>query len=213
MQTGDTITFGPYEWRVLDVQNNAALVITEEIIEQRAYHDKYVDITWADCEIRKYLNGEFCDRFRAAEQAGILPVVNQNPDNPWYGTTGGEDTQDRVFLLSLEEAVCRYFGDSGALLYNPRAKQRYWFERKDQHNYRRNAAFKGQAWWWWLRTPGRVNVKAVYIWGGGVGGHRGDMGGCVGIQGNNILKCNVGGPFHAFGDNKGGVRPALWLKL
>jgi hypothetical protein len=106
--------------------------------------------------------------------------------------------------LSLEEAVCKYFGDSGALLYNRREKQRYWFERKDENNHKRDASYKGLGWWWWLRTPGRNYLKAVYIWGGS---------GVVGIQGNNILKCNVGGPFHPEGDNRGGVRPALWLEV
>ena len=180
------------------------MIITEEIPEQRADHDEYNDITWADCELRKYLNGEFYGRFDAAEQARIVSVINKTPDNPWFGTAGGEDTEDKIFILSLEEAVCKYFGDSSALLYNRGAKQRYWFERKDENNSKRDAIFKGQPWWWWLRTPGRVSVKAVYIWGGS---------GVVGIQGNNILKCNVGGPFHPQGDNKGGVRPALWLKL
>ena len=204
MQVGDKIVFSQYEWLVLDIQNGAALIITKEIIEQRPYHDRYVDITWSECSLRKYLNGEFYDKFTATDQLRIMPVINKNPDNPWYGTTGGEDTKDNIFLLSLEEAVCKYFGDSSALLHNRGAKQRYWFERKDENNSKRDAIFKGLGWWWWLRTPGRVSVKAVYIWGGS---------GVVGIQGNNILKCNVGGPFHPLGDHKGGVRPALWLKL
>ncbi|MGG6312417.1 DUF6273 domain-containing protein [Paenibacillus macerans] len=51
------LSFGGYNWRVLDTQSNAALIITEDIIEQRAYHDAYKDITWADCALRKYLNG------------------------------------------------------------------------------------------------------------------------------------------------------------
>ena len=59
MQAGDKILFGSYEWRVLDIQNNTALIITEYIIDQRSYHDAYNDITWADCALRKYLNGEF----------------------------------------------------------------------------------------------------------------------------------------------------------
>ncbi len=41
MQVGDKIVFSKYQWRVLYIQNDAALIITEEIIEQRAYHDAY----------------------------------------------------------------------------------------------------------------------------------------------------------------------------
>ena len=36
MQVGDKMIFGRCEWCVLDIKNNTALIITEEIIEQRA---------------------------------------------------------------------------------------------------------------------------------------------------------------------------------
>ena len=201
MQAGDKILFGNYEWRVLEVQNNTALIITEYIIEQRAYHNAYKDITWADCSLRKYLNSEFYDRFSAAEKLRIIPVLNKNPDNQWYGTKGGRDTQDSIFLLSIEETVCRYFGDSSSKLYSPGKNQRYWFERKDKNNSKRIARLESRkegSWWWWLRSPGRVSIKAVYIHGDGN----------IGIQGNNILKGNI-----SDGECKGGVRPALWLKF
>ncbi len=201
MQTGDKISFGSYEWRVLEVKNNTALIITEYIIEQRAYHNAYKDITWADCSLRKYLNSEFYDRFTTAEKSRIIPVLNKNPDNQWYGTKGGTDTQDSIFLLSIEETVCRYFGDSSSTLYSPGKNQRYWFERKDKNNSKRIARLENRkegSWWWWLRSPGRVSIKAVYIHGDGN----------IGIQGNNILKGNI-----SDGECKGGVRPALWLKF
>lgn len=200
MQVGDKIEFGNYEWRVLDIQNNTALIITEYIIEQGRYHDVYKDITWADCSLRKYLNGEFYDKFTTADKSRIVPVTNKNPDNHWYGTKGGEDTRDNIFILSLEEVTCQYFGDSSSKLYNPKKNQRYWFERKDENNSKRIARLEGVEWstWWWIRTPGRVGVKAVYIHGDGN----------IGIQGNNILKGNI-----SDGKCLGGIRPALWLKL
>lgn len=200
---GEEILFGSYTWRVLDVQNHTALIITKDIIELRAYHDVYKDTVWADCALRKYLNGEFYNTFNKTEQSRILPVTNKNPDNPWHNTRGGEDTQDCIFLLSIEEVACKYFGDSSAKLYNRGSNQMYWFQRKDENNSKRTATFEGCEWWWWLRSPGRNNLKAVYIHGDGN----------IGIQGNNILKCNISSCFHPLnGDNRGGVRPALWLK-
>ncbi len=199
MLVGDKVSFGNYDWRVLDVQNDRALMITESIIEQRAYHDAYTDVTWADCALRKYLNSEFVAKLPVADQSRIIPVTNTNPDNQWYGTKGGADTQDKVFLLSMEEVVCRYFGDSSSKLMNPAKNQRYWFERKDENNSKRIARLEGNGIsWWWLRSPGRVSVKAVYVHGDGN----------IGIQGNNILKGNI-----SDGRCTGGVRPALWLKL
>lgn len=198
---GGTIPFGCYEWRILDIKNKEALIITENIIEHRSYHNAYKDITWADCSLREYLNGEFYDKFTVAEKSRIIPVINHNPDNPWYGSIGGEDTKDSIFLLSMEEVVCQYFGDSSSKLRNPGKNQRYWFQRKDENNPKRIAkleANQNNIWWWWLRTPGRFNVKAVYIHGDGN----------IGIQGNNILKGNL-----SDGRCTGGVRPALWLRL
>ena len=201
MQIGEKITFDEYTWQILDLLGDRALIVTEKIIDQRPYHNLYKDTTWSDCALRKYLNGEFYGKFSEDDQSRILPVTNKNPNNQWYGTDGGKDTQDRIFLLSIEEVARQYFGDSSANLHNPRKNKRYWFERKDANNNRRIARLEGESdriWWWWLRSPGRVGVKAVYIHGDGN----------IGIQGNNILKGNI-----ADGRCTGGVRPALWLKL
>ena len=198
---GSIIPFGGYDWRILDIKNDTALIITEYIIEQRAYHDAYKDITWADCALREYLNGKFYDKFSETEKSKIIRVKNKNPDNQWYGSKGGADTKDSIFLLSVEETTCKYFGDSSSKLYSRGKNQRYWFERKDENNGKRIARLqykKEWVWWWWLRSPGRVNVKTVYIHGDGN----------IGIQGNNILKGNI-----SDGKCTGGVRPALWLKL
>lgn len=203
MRAGDKILFDKYEWRVLDTQSDAALIITESIIEQRAYHNRAGDVTWADCELRAYLNGPFYDSFSEENRLRIMAVANQNADNPWYGAKGGEGTQDYIFLLDTEEAVCKYFGDSRKNLENRSAKQRYWFQKKDDNNAKRRAGFDGYIWWWWLRSPGRDNRRAVYIHGDGN----------IGIQGNGTFRYSSNTIHPSTGDNSGGVRPALWVKL
>lgn len=200
---GSIIEFGGYQWRILDNQNNVALIITEYVIEQQPYNNYAGDVTWGDCFLRKYLNGEFYNKFTVAEQSRINSVVNKNHSNEWYGSRGGEDTRDYIFLLSIEEVVCKYFGDSRNYLENRSAKQRYWFQNKDSNNNKRRATLEGCAWWWWLRSPGRDNKRAVYIHGDGN----------VGIQGNGTFRYNSKTIHPLTGDNRGGVRPALWLKL
>ena len=198
---GSTLSFGSFNWRILDINNNMALIITENIIDQRSYHNAYKDITWAECSLRKYLNDDFYNFFNENDRSRIIPTVIKNLDNQWHGSKGGEDTEDKIFLLSIEEVACQYFGDSSSKLYNPNKKQRYWLERKDENNSKRVARLtpdKGGIWWWWLRSPGRFNVRAAYIHGDGN----------IGIQGNNVLKGNA-----SDGWCTGGVRPALWLKI
>ncbi|ERI95714.1 hypothetical protein HMPREF1982_00017 [Clostridiales bacterium oral taxon 876 str. F0540] len=154
IKIGSSLSFGGYNWRVLDIQNNAALIITEYMIEQQTYNNYAGDVTWADCSLRKYLNGEFYDKFTATEQSRIIPVLNKNHENQWYGTKGGADTLDYIFLLSIEEVVCKYFGDSSKNLENRSAKQRYWFQKKDKNNYKRKSTFD------WHVSSGLVIVTA-----------------------------------------------------
>ena len=195
MEIGEKTMFGGYEWRVLDIQSNAALIITERVTETRPYHEINVNITWADCSLRKYLNGDLYGKFNGADKSKIISVVNKNFDNQWYGAKGGADTEDCIFLLSIEEVVCKYFGDSSAILQNPGIqKYKYWFNKNDINNSKRLTNY-----WWWLRSPGRVNRVAAYIHG--LAPNQLDSsGGCVGINGNGVT-------------NFGGVRPAMWLKI
>lgn len=119
MKIGDNVLFGDFTWKVLDVKENKVLVITEEIIEQRDYHSKSVPITWADCELRKYLNEDFYNKFSEKDKSRIVPTTNKNTGNIWYKTDGGVDTVDSIFILSINDVVRSYFGDSSKLLDYP----------------------------------------------------------------------------------------------
>jgi hypothetical protein len=102
------IQFGGRNWLTLDVVGSRALLLTEDIIEKRAYGNTYTNVTWDYCTLRQYLNGEFFyKRFSTQDQTRILLVGGNAPNNQW-------NTSDKIFLLSKEE-VSRYFRDSGQL--------------------------------------------------------------------------------------------------
>ena len=153
VQIGDIITFGAYEWRVLDIQDGMALLISQNVLERRVYHTPNVIITWENCSLRSYLNGDFYNAFNASDRNRIVQVTNQNPNNPTYGTPGGNPTQDRIFLLSISEA------------------QGYFSSNSD-----RIATYNWIASWWWLRSPGLNSIGAssvnndgrIYLGGGNV---------------------------------------------
>jgi hypothetical protein len=212
---------------VLDIREDRALIITEDIIEKRAYHYEFVyverdeapaEATWETCDLRKYLNSEFLDKFDSSK---IVPTTNINPDNPWYGTNGGNPATDKIFLLSLDEVV-EYFGDSGDLKsrkgwywehFTKRKKllkdghyvlepkgNHGWAECKgffinDQYNSVRIAKFENAPFRWWLRSPGDYNTEAAYV-GGGSETHDG----VISVVGGEA--CDICG-----------IRPALWVKL
>ncbi|MDR3122071.1 MAG: DUF6273 domain-containing protein [Clostridiales bacterium] len=181
------VTFGKYAWRVLDAQNSMALLITEDIIEKRPYNKQDKKITWEESTLRQYLNGEFLQTFSSAEQNQIIQVSNKNEDNQWFGTDGGNNTKDKVFLLSLAEAV-KYFGDSGQL--KDRPKEDSW-QIDDQFNNGRMAKHGNNSPRCWLRSPGRDSYDAACVHSDGV----------LDLYGRIVDY------------EEGGVRPALWLNL
>lgn len=190
MVKDDIITFGKYSWKVLDVKDGKALIITEYIIELRWYHNKFVDITWEDCELRKYLNDEIYNKFNQDEKDKIITVTNKNSDNQWFKTKGGKDTSDSIFLLSLEE-VCKYFGDSKEKLQNK--ENQTWFI-DDENNEKRQAKYENDFHWWRLRSSGYYGRTSASI---SYNGH-------VYVRGNGVY----GRP-----RDGGGLRPALWINL
>jgi len=138
------LEFGPYKWRVLNVQSDKALLITEDVIKKRPYNYNLTYVTWETCALRQYLNGEFYNKFNSECKSQILLTNNNNPDNPQHGTKGGNNTQDHIFLLSIDE-VKKYFSrDSG-----------------------RVAKHAGMACLWWLRSPGLYSSLAAYVHRGG----------------------------------------------
>ena len=171
-QVGDTVVLGTYEqdgvssngaeaieWVVLAKEDGRALLLSKYALDCRPYNDDLDGVTWATCDLRSWLNGEFYEAaFSAGEQALVAESDLTNPDNEGYGTSGGADTQDRVFLLSIDE-VGQYLTDEERVCL-PTAQ-----------------AVANGAWTnsdtgaciWWLRSPGGGSRHAVVYSVGSVG--------------------------------------------
>lgn len=184
------VRFGNYDWCVLDVQNGRVLLLCDKIIDNLQYHEELDDTNWADCSLRRHLNNSFYNTFGEAERLRISDSKINTPRNPWYGTEGGKDVIDKIFLLSIDEVV-KYFGDSG-LLQN---RKDYLNIINDKYNSARKAVnFDDASAWWWLRSPGDMPDFAAYVC----------VDGTLHISGSLVAIA---------GGIGGGVRPALWLKI
>ena len=192
----------PLLWRVLHVDNNRgrALLITEKLIDCRRYHDVLEDITWEDCSLREWMNGEFIETaFTKEEASKIVEVRNRNPDNPdgWEGQTidGGNDTEDRVFALSLDE-VKDNIGRGGSRTYFRNDDDRIaavtpYAKERESGVWRYIITNGYKTGWWWLRSPGHFSIFAADVL------YDGD----VYDYGDNVSNSSVS------------VRPAFWLNL
>ena len=135
----------PIEWLVLDVSGNGALPISRYGLDCKQYHAEYVDTTWEDCDLRKWLNNDFLEVAFSDEEQKKIKVSNlKNDDNPEFETCGGNSTKDLVFCLSFAE-VKRYFKKKTARKCQP-----------TDYSHEQGAGVDDSygCSYWWLRSPG-----------------------------------------------------------
>ena len=206
LSVGDHITFGSYpqtdtdellpiEWRVLEIKDGKALIISEYLLDTYVYNMEMSDVTWENCSLRKWLNGKFYDTvFSDSEKSLIQTVTIENSDNPLYGTPGGNNTEDKVFCLSLEE-VQIYFKDTKDRMTAPTVYAIKRGAKTNEDNKLDNGMKTG---WWWLRTPASSANRASDV-------------DCYGNIDNVINKDRVDGDL-VFAEGNC-IRPAVWITL
>ena len=210
-QTGKCIVFGhypqtkdgkdntPIEWLILERDGLNALVVSKYGLDAQPYNISCTDVTWEKCTLRTWLNDTFYNKaFSADEQAAILTTNVDNSKSQCYSgwnTSGGNNTQDKVFLLSYAEAN-KYFGveywqNNGA---TDKVKSRvaptaYAIAQGAGKNSSYKTVDGIDAGWWWLRSPGPYPDRAAYV-----------------LTDGSLHYSGVRG-------DSGSVRPALWVNI
>ena len=204
---GNYVTFGEYpqttagedmtpiEWLVLARNGNKALLISRYGLDAQPYNTDYTSVTWETCTLRTWLNGTFYNKaFSSAEQAAILTTNVDNSKNQCYSgwsTSSGNNTQDKVFLLSYAEAN-KYFGvtyDNSSNTKSRVAPTAYAIAQGAWTSYSNKTTDSTYAGWWWLRSPGTYQDYAAIVY-------------FVGSLDFNYVD-----------SDSGSVRPALWVNL
>ena len=142
------------EWIILAKDDNKMLVISDKAIDCKPYNTSSANITWETCSLRNWLNNDFINSaFSATEKTMISSVKVSADKNPDYDTDAGNDTEDKVFLLSIEEAN-RYFKyDSERQCVSTeyaKANGAYTYEIDGASNC-----------FWWLRSQGGYSNKSA----------------------------------------------------
>lgn len=146
----------PIEWIVLDTDETTGFVrlLSRYGLDAIPVHNLNSDVTWRDCMLRKWLNGEFVDiAFSSDEQAHMMDIQVFSDLNGAHKVSSGPDVVDKVTLLNLSEV--RTLAEEGRLDACPPTV---------------HAVANGcycdpdtMGCWWWLRTPGRNRVHNSYV--------------------------------------------------
>lgn len=100
VKIGGVITFGRDDWMVLERKDGKALLAKYMADNKHPFHDKKEKVTWEKCSLRQYLNGEFLTKYFSEEERAIIEeTVVTSRNNTEFGTDGGQDTKDKVFLM------------------------------------------------------------------------------------------------------------------
>ena len=175
----------PIKWRVLENADGQLFLLSDQNLDVFQYHTDNESVTWETSTMRSWLNGYDASHntggdsgidytsdnfigtaFSAKEQAAIADTEVFNDDNPTYGTEGGNNTTDQIFLLSIAEAQnSSYFADNSSRIATNTA---YVAGGGKLGSSYMNGV--GEADYWWLRSPGDLDHRAAGVSvDGGVG--------------------------------------------
>lgn len=173
---GEYVKFGEYEqdnnlengkeeieWLVLDKKDNKIWLISKYALDKQPYNNSSTNVTWENCSLRRWLNNEFSsnafskyhlEKIQTSHvTADINPAIIRHPDTSLshMGITPGNNTEDKIFLLSGKEAE--------DLL--PAEKMQAFmteYANPEREKLREDYGY------WWLRTPGWTNQNfAMYF--------------------------------------------------
>jgi len=214
---GEYITFGSYEqdntlengaepieWRVLKKEDGKALVISVDALKLMQYHNTIAEdssVAWETWDVRAWLNGEFLETAFTEEERLRIPTVTVWAEyGPQSKAEPGNDTQDKVFLLSFEEAD-EYLPGNSARQCKPTTYAIAEYEAANGKAWETNEpwytdAVEGNC-SWWLRTPGMFDGSATNVL------RNGSLASFTRITLNNV----------GTSDFNYGVRPAIWIDL
>ena len=142
--------YEPIKWRVIKCENGEALLLSDIVLDKQKYNKRLKKVTWEKSTLRKWLNKKFMNRaFSSSEQEAIHTTKVINEDNYYYKTDGGNDTLDKIYLLSLSETdEEKEYGFTDS--YGMTIKYSNYADLDDYQ-------------YWWLRTPGEKNISAAAV--------------------------------------------------
>lgn len=177
------------KWRVLNVNGHQAFLLADKVLDAQVYNtQERTAITWEKSTIRSWLNGygtsentvgnDYSDNnfintaFHTEEKDKIETNDVVNADNMTHKTDGGNDTKDKVFLLSEAETYTKTAEDFGFtatrdIRDNARMSKSSTYAKAMGAEASENEDYLGNC-WWWLRSPGDVEYDVAGIESHGV---------------------------------------------
>lgn len=182
---GDIVTLGEYEqdnnssngsepirWCVLKATNDSTMLISQQALDMRPFNYSRKAVTWETSSLRAWLNDNFYNAaFNETEKMFIKETTLEN-------------TEDKVFLLSRNEAMSLFGKDANRKTSNTE------YAVRNADPYYKNFCF------WWLRSRSSDRSTEIADIVDGSGG---------------MIDVGFMEPAASFVDEYNSVRPVIWV--
>ena len=190
----------PIRWVVLAREGDRVLVISRYVLDCKLYDEERKSVTWETCTLRAWLNGEFLNAAFDPDEQALIRMTRVTADpNPEYDVDPGADVEDKLFLLSVPEAVLYFLPDVTGIPKWKVYEQSYpeLLCQPTAYSAARGCAPQSEngAARWWLRTPGLSASSASWV--SRTGGIH-DQGTMVNCENSLVVP---------------GIRPVMWIGL
>lgn len=166
----------PIKWRVLSVNGDDAFLMADQNLDCKKYNDTSKDVTWENSTLRSWLNGygSSCNAdmidygddnfinsaFTENEIKSINTTIVVNNDNSTYRTDGGNDTEDKIYLLSIDEAQNIGYGFNKNFSVSSKTRS---VTNTAYVNDKSGIGYVNKADTWWLRSPGKYSYWGTFV--------------------------------------------------
>lgn len=167
-----TFSVDPIKWRVLENESGNLFLLSDRILDQSEYNPVNKEITWEKSSIRSWLNGYDLSENDSAQDYTNYSFKKDAFTNVEYKTIAtttvtndtSNDTQDKIFLLSIEEVTKTAYGFSSSYSNdgNRIATNTPYVAAGGRLNHPGTLG-SDQPDCWWLRSLGSSSDRALFV--------------------------------------------------
>ena len=190
----------PIDWIVIADSEDRLLLLSDKVLDQRAFNDNYNATSWETSSVRKWLNEDF---FNAAFNDEEKSIIEDYVTVPGDVSAGTAEVTDKVFLLSREEAEAYIGAEEGSegnrlcSEVTPHAVNAgVWYITEEYYSL---FGFKDKGFSdemigcgnWWLRSNGKDETRIMDVGASGI----------------------IRTTGHEAASGQDGVRPAIYIRI
>lgn len=155
----------PIKWRVLQNSNGQLFLLADQNLVVKKYNESNISVTWGTCDLRAWLNGTsdgefYKEAFSDKEKSTVaVTEVKAQANLSFPEVPYGNDTNDRLFLLSIQEVTKAGYGFTD----DDSRKSTNTKYVADGNVTGGEMYAEGVADVWWLRSPGDSASFAALI--------------------------------------------------